>query len=72
MPARNKLAIRVYRNPSPNVAVTQDALMLWRNILFLGMAEAPNLVALQDGDRANRASPCLDSWRKLRQCQPRG
>jgi len=51
VPARNQLCVGVNRRPRPHIAVTPLAFLFFRYVLFLGVAEAPNLIALNLGAR---------------------
>ncbi len=42
----NQFSIGINRNPRPNVSISELAAQLFRDILFLRVAELPNLVAL--------------------------
>jgi hypothetical protein len=42
----NELGISVYRRPGPDIAKAKLALQFFRQVLFLGVAERPNFIAL--------------------------
>ena len=46
MPAGDQLGIRADGSPGVNVTIAKDALKLGRHILLLGVAESPDLIAL--------------------------
>jgi len=44
--SRHQFGVWVNRNPRPHIAIAEHAPLVGRNILLLGVAELPNLVAL--------------------------
>jgi hypothetical protein len=46
VPARNKLCLRIDGRPRPNVAISEFAWMLDRDVLLFGVAEGPDFIAL--------------------------